>query len=122
VLAYVDSIPSEELAITAITAAELLYGVSCPPAGRRRRSLQRALRDTIEQDFADRVLGSDSAAAGHYAQIVADRERAGRPISQSDAQIAAVWAARDATLATRNTWVFEGVGIDILNPSQNGTR
>lgn len=64
----------------------------------------------------DKVLGFDRAGASHYAQIAADREGAGRPISIADAQIAAVCRAGEVPLATRNVHDFEGVGITLVDP------
>jgi predicted nucleic acid-binding protein len=41
VISWLDSLPAEEVGTTAITAAELLYGVARMPAGRRRRNWRR---------------------------------------------------------------------------------
>jgi predicted nucleic acid-binding protein len=121
VLAWVDAILADEMAITAITAAELLFGVSRLPSGRRRRSLERAVRDVLHEDFADRVFSFDLAAAERYAGLVAGREATGRPISQSDAQIAAICAVREAALATRNTSDFDDLGLEVVNPWTTAT-
>jgi len=40
----------------------------------------------------------------------------------ADAQIAAVCAAREAILATRNTSDFTGTGIELVNPWQAPPR
>lgn len=48
--------------------------------------------------------------------MVAEREKADRPIATAVAQIAAICATREATPATRNTGDFEGTGIDLVNP------
>ncbi len=40
----------------------------------------------------------------------------GRPISQIDAQIAAITCSHNATLATWNIDDFEECGLDIINP------
>lgn len=47
-----------------------------------------------------------------------DRETAGLPISSADAQIAAVWAAHNAVLATHYASDFELTGIRVINPWQ----
>ena len=47
------------------------------------------LRQMLDEEFADRVLPFDEDAV-HYAALVSQRERAGRPISMADAQIAAI--------------------------------
>jgi toxin FitB len=44
------------------------------------------------------------------------RRQAGRPISQFDAQIAAITSAAGASVATRNGGDFEGCNIQVLNP------
>ena len=118
VLRWLDDQPLAEVATTAITAAELRYGVARLPAGRRRNRLDRAVTDMLEVDFRDRVVAFDAAAAAQYDRVVLDRERMGRPIMLADAQIAAICAAQAAALATRNIRDFEGVGITLINPWQ----
>jgi toxin FitB len=51
----------------------------------------------FEEDMAGRVLPFDADAAGHFAEISASRRHAGRPISQIDAQIAAITRSRNAS-------------------------
>jgi predicted nucleic acid-binding protein len=79
-----------ECFISAVTEAELRFGIEILPAGQRRLQLQAALTEMFDKDFAGRVLPFDSAAAVAYATIAANRRTAGRPISQMDAQIAAI--------------------------------
>jgi predicted nucleic acid-binding protein len=115
---WVDSLEAAVVATTAITAAELLYGAARLPAGQRRERLSEAIRGLIEHDLEGRVEPFDAAAATHYADLVSDRDKAGRPISMADAQIAAICRSLGATLATRNTGDFQGTGIDLLDPWQ----
>jgi toxin FitB len=115
---WLDSLDAATVATTAITAAELLYGVARLPAGRRKERLGDAVYGLIEEDFDGRVEPFDAAAAIHYADLLSDRERAGRPISAADAQIAAICRKLRATLATRNISDFEDAGIDLLDPWQ----
>jgi hypothetical protein len=69
----------------------------------------------FKEDFAGRILSFDSRAARPYADLVAERRRRA-PISQFDAQIAAISLAASATLATRNLKDFEYCGIQVFNP------
>lgn len=101
---------------TAVGEAELRHGVAILPAGKRRTALTKAIEGMLEEDFRDRILPFDRAAASAYAAIAAKRRAAGRPISQFDCQIAAIARAHEATVATRNTGDYEGCGIDVIDP------
>jgi predicted nucleic acid-binding protein len=118
VMVWLDSLDAATVATTAITAAELLYGIARLPAGRRKERLGEAIRGLLEEDLDGRVEPFDAMSARHYAELLGDRERAGRPISAADAQIAAICRKLGATLATRNTSDFEDAGIDLLDPWQ----
>lgn len=115
-LVWADAHPARETHLTAITVAELLYGVARLPRGRRKRDIGDEVVRMVEEDFGQRVLAFDHAAAGHYADIVAQRERAGRPISMADAQIAAICRSHGGPLATRNIDDFSRTGITVINP------
>lgn len=116
VITWLDSVPTEETGITAITAAELRYGVSRMPDGRRKAELSEAVSSLINADFRNRVAPFDVLAAEQYAEVVTTRERAGQPITISDAQIAAICRVLNVTLATRNTSDFTGAGVNLINP------
>jgi len=116
VLAWIDRLPRAELFVASITQAELLYGVALLPSGRRREEIARAVNVVFADLFRERVLPFDSAAASAYADIGANRRRAGRPISAFDAAIAAIARSRSAPLATRNLSDFEGCGLDLIDP------
>jgi predicted nucleic acid-binding protein len=116
VLDWLDSLETSEVATTAITAAELRYGVARLPDGHRKRELTSVIRGILAEDFYGRVLPFDERASARYADVVTGRERIGRPIGVADAQIAAICRDSEATLATRNTADFEETGVDLINP------
>lgn len=116
VLSWLDALPAGDVATTAVTAAELRYGVAGLPGGHRKRELTVAVRGLLTDDFYGRVLPFDERASARYADIVADRERLGRPIGVADALIASICRDLGATLATRNTADFEETGIEVVNP------
>jgi predicted nucleic acid-binding protein len=116
VLSWLDSLPAGEVGTTAVTAAELLYGVARMPAGRRKAELAAAVGGLLGHDFRDRVLPFDERCASRYADIACARETLGRPIGVANAQIAAICRTAEATLATRNTDDFSGTGIELINP------
>jgi predicted nucleic acid-binding protein len=120
VLAWLDSLEASEVATTAVTAAELRYGVARLPDGHRKRELAAVIRGILTEDFHGRVLPFDERASVRYADIVTGREHAGRPIGVADAQIAAICRDASATLATRNVSDFEETGIELVNPWKLG--
>ena len=101
---------------TTVGEAELRHGMAILPAGKRRNALSTAIEGLLDEDFRDRILPFDRAAARAYATIAAERRAAGRPISQLDCQIAAIARVREATVATRNTSDYEGCGIALIDP------
>lgn len=107
-----------ELCTTAVTVAEIRYGLERLPSGRRKNDLLEAVGE-IFRSFGDYVFPFDTAAAGHYARIVTYRNSAARPIDGFDGQIAAICRARGADLATRNVKDFQGTGIKIIDPWQD---
>jgi len=102
--------------LTAISEAELRYGVAIMGNGKRRAGLADAVDRILREDLAGRILPFDSEAARSYADIAAARRATGRPIAQADCQTAAIARAHAAVVATRNTPDFEGCDIDLINP------
>lgn len=120
VLSWLDSLEVSEVATTAVTAAELRYGVARLPDGHRKRELTVMIRGIVTEDFQGRVLPFDERASACYADIVTGREKLGRPIGVADAQIAAICRDLGAALATRNISDFEETGIKLINPWKPG--
>ena len=116
VLDWLAAQPTTSVFISAITEAELRTGVAFLPEGKRRAVLAAEIAAMLEVDFFGSILPFDSLAAIAYAEIVAIRRQNGRPISQADAQIAAIAHSRGAVLATRNIADFDRCGIEIINP------
>jgi predicted nucleic acid-binding protein len=113
---WVASQPASRLFVTAVTQAEILYGIGLLPKGRRRNSIATAAQAMFDEDFNDRVLPFGSDAATIYADIAVVRRKQGRPISQFDAQIAAIARSTGGALATRNVGDFESCEIELINP------
>ena len=82
VMAWMKGRPASQLFTTSVTEAEIRYGVARLDAGHRKTALLAAIAGIFEEDMAGRILPFDREAAVAYAEIVAVRERSGRPISQ----------------------------------------
>jgi len=118
--AWLNDVDGAALFTTTITRAEIRCGIERLPEGRRRDELA-SRANALFTETADRMLSFDSAAADRYGALVAERERAGRPISVIDAQIASIALVHRAIVATRNVRDFEGTGIRVLNPFPGGS-
>jgi predicted nucleic acid-binding protein len=118
VLDWLGSHAAEDLHVTAVTMAEILYGIELIVAGRRRDVVRAAADKMFEAVFADRILIFEDRAARAFSQIASSRRRQGKPMTEFDAQIAAITRVHGATLATRNPYVFEGCGVRLVNPWQ----
>jgi predicted nucleic acid-binding protein len=118
VLTWLREQPGNDLHTTAVTVAEIRYGIARLPEGRRRTTLDQAAGEVFAA-FPDQVLAFDLAAADAYANVVAHRDDLGAPIDGFDAQIAAICRTHAAVLATRNTRDFVDTGIRVINPWQD---
>ena len=116
VLAWLAKQPRTSLFTTTVTQGEVLYGIRLLVDGKRRRDLWDAAQKIFAEDFAGQVLNFDSDAAEMFADIASVRRKAGKPISQFDAMIAAMARSRGAILATRNAKDFDACGIDVVDP------
>ena len=119
VVAWLNAHRPEKLFLPAIVAAELYYGWSILPEGRRKR-LSENLVDQVIGQFAGRVVPFDLSAATEYGRLMAAARAAGASLPILDGQIAAIARANGAALATRNVGHFEQTGIRLLNPWEGG--
>ena len=113
---WVEKYAGPQLAVTAVTEAEIFYGLELMPSGKRREGLLTAAETLFMRILGGRTLPFDSEAARLYAKIASARRKSGKPISMPDAQIAAIVRVHNATLATRNIADFEACGIHLVNP------
>jgi toxin FitB len=116
VTAWFHERPLIDLYTTAITEAEIFYGIELLEHGTRRQKLLMAAESLFDIDLKDRVIGFESDAARIFSQIAAHRHLLGKPISNPDAQIAAIAKLHGATLATRDVAYFSDCGIDVIDP------
>jgi len=118
VVAWIDAQPTSQLYISAITVAEILYGIARMADGKRKQSLLALATLMFDEDFAGRILSFDADAAIHYAGLAAESEAKGTVVDMADCQIAAIAVLHDAQVATRNVRHFDYLGVAIVNPWQ----
>ncbi len=118
VLYWMDEQAVETLYLSAITVAGLRYGLAVMPGGKRRTLYQERLEQQVLPVFATRVLAFDLAASQAYAERLAMARAQGQAIAKADGYIAAIAAAHDMAVATRDTSPFEAAGVSVINPWQ----
>ena len=116
VLAWLAAQEPLSVFTTAITRAEILYGIERTPDGTRKAGLATAVELIFAQEFQARILPFDEQTGPWFATICATRECEGHVISQMDGMIAAIARQHRATLATRNVADFPNCGIKLVNP------
>jgi predicted nucleic acid-binding protein len=118
VVAWLDGQIATSVWTTAVTVFEVQFGLDLLTPSRRRRRLESMFVQVLAEEFEGRVLSFDGDAAHSAGSIAARCRRLGRAVEIRDVQIAGIVAARRATLATRNTRHFDGLGIELANPWQ----
>lgn len=116
VIQWLDQQETSLLYLTTITLAEIRYGPGILPDGERKQRLINRFEAYVDKAFEGRILDFTADAASRYADIMANRRKAGLPMSMADGQIAAIASARHFAVATRNIRDFERCGLELINP------
>lgn len=116
VLAWIDAQMIETLYLSAITVAELRFGLAVMAVGKRRTIYQDRLEGEVLPAFTGRVLPFDLDASKAYSGLMAQAKAEGKAIGRADGYIAATAAARGFMVATRDLSPFEAAGLSIINP------
>ena len=116
VIAWIDAQIIETLYLSAISLAELRFGIAALPLGKRKDTLHTSLEQRILPLFAGRILPFDASASEAYAALRASARAQGRAIAAADGYIAATAASHGLIVATRDTGPFEAAGLKVINP------
>lgn len=103
--ARVQSVPLQQQVMSAVTFAELTYGVQASAAAKRKQN--QSVLDSLVLHLA--VLDWPQDAAKHYAEIRADLNKRGAQLGAADLMIAAHARAMGAIVVTNNVKDFERV-------------
>jgi predicted nucleic acid-binding protein len=112
---WFDAQVAETLYLSSVTIAELMFGIGALPDGRRKDKLSAALDGVLEL-FADRILPFDARAARRYAELAVRARAAGRGFPTPDGYIAAIAAAHDFSVASRDMSAFKADGLTVIDP------
>lgn len=103
------SIPPSSVCISAVTRAELLYGLQRLPADHGLHNLVGRFLDLVQTLSWGVVRGSAGDPAAWYASIRHQLVGSGQPIGEMDMMIAAHAIAVQSTLVTNNTRHYERI-------------
>ena len=107
-----QSVPLQYQVMSAVTFAELSYGVQASAAAKRKQN--QAVLDSLALHLA--VLDWPQEAARHYAEIRLDLKKRGAQLGAADLMIAAHARVMGATVVTNNTKDFGRVkGLQVEN-------
>jgi toxin FitB len=122
VVAFVSGAPLDALYVSAVTFAEIGFGIElCADAG-RRAALNQWLAHEVRPMFADRVLAVSEDVMFTWRMLVEQGRKTGHTFSQPDLIIAATALEHGLTVATRDTRDYVRAGVPVLNPWKPALR
>ncbi|MBC5799017.1 MAG: type II toxin-antitoxin system VapC family toxin [Candidatus Eremiobacteraeota bacterium] len=99
--------------IGAPSIGELEIGIALLKPSKKRRSLESWIQHLVEE-FDERILPFDLAAARIWGRAVAAARHRGKTLPATDAQIAAIASFRGLPVVTRNVRHFKVAGFEEL--------
>jgi predicted nucleic acid-binding protein len=105
----------DDLFVSVITLGEIAKGIALLEDSRHKRELQSWLQ-TLERDYAARILPVDREAAHIWGELTAAAQKAGKLIAASDGLIAATARRHGLHVMTRNVADFAPTGVMQINP------
>lgn len=120
VLTFVSGTPLDQLYVSAVTLAELRFGIDLLSHGSVQRvDLSRWLTHTIRPMFIDRVLPVTEDIMFRWRVLMEDGRKSGHTFSQPDLIIAATALQHGLTVVTRDRSDFDIAKVPVLNPWQS---
>ncbi|SMC30958.1 type II toxin-antitoxin system VapC family toxin [Polynucleobacter kasalickyi] len=116
VLAWLDAQMIETLYLSTISLAEIRFGIAVLPDGKRRDTLHSTFEQRVLPLFSERILPFNEAASQFYAILRSRARASGLAIATADGYIAAIAAANNFAVATRDTSPFAAAGLKVINP------
>jgi predicted nucleic acid-binding protein len=118
VLAFVAAQPLDRLFISAVTLAELRFGIELVTDATRRADLTDWLTLKVRPMFEQRVLPVTEDIMFKWRLLVEEGRKAGHTFSQPDLIIAATGLHHGLTVVTRNTDDYAKARVSLFNPWQ----
>lgn len=102
--------------LSVITFGELRKGIEKLPDSKKKKELNRWVKEDLKNRFKNRILNINIDEANKWGEISAVAEKNGKPLPAIDSLIAATALVHDLSIVTRNTQDMEGSGVEVINP------
>ncbi|MCW6509528.1 type II toxin-antitoxin system VapC family toxin [Lichenifustis flavocetrariae] len=116
VIAFIRAQPLSRLHISAVTLAEICFGIEMVAEPERRAELNDWLRHKVRPMFAQRVLPISEDVMFQWRLLVEEGRKTRHTFSQPDLIIAATALQYGLTLVSRDVGDFERTRVVLLNP------
>ena len=116
VLAFVTAQPLELLHVSAVTFAEIRFGIERVTDAGRRAELNDWLARRVRPMFEQRVLAITEDIMFKWRLLVDDDRKAGHTFSQPDLIIAATALHHGLTVVSRDVRDYQKARAPVLNP------
>ncbi len=116
VIAFVAAQPLELLHVSAVTFAEIRFGIERVTDAARRAELNDWLAHKVRPMFEQRVLAITEDIMFKWRLLVEDGRKAGYTFSQPDLIIAATALHHGLTVVSRDINDYQKARVPVLNP------
>jgi predicted nucleic acid-binding protein len=116
VVTFVAAQPVERLYVSAVTLAEIRFGIERLDDPGRRVELNDWLAHKVRPMFGQRVLAVTEDVMFKWRVLLEEGRKAGHTFSQPDLIIAATAAHHGLTIVTRDRGDYERARVPIFNP------
>jgi predicted nucleic acid-binding protein len=116
VLAFIAAQPLDLLYVSAVTLAEIRFGIECASGATRRTELHEWLAHKVRPMFEERVLAVSEDIMFKWRLLVEDGRKAGHTFSQPDLIIAATALHYDLTVVSRDVRDYQMARAPVFNP------
>jgi predicted nucleic acid-binding protein len=116
VVAFVAGCPLDQLYISAVTLAEIRFGIELVGEPNRRADLNDWLANKVRPMFGERVLQITEDIMLKWRLLVEEGRKAGHTFSQPDLIIAATAIHHGLTLVTRDRSDYDKARVPVMNP------
>jgi predicted nucleic acid-binding protein len=116
VVAFIAAQPLEELYISAVTLAEIRFGIESLSDANRRAELTEWLTHKVRPMFEQRVLPISEDIMFKWRLLVEEGRKVGHTFSQPDLIIAATGLHHGLTIVSRDSGEFLMARASVLDP------